>query len=322
MKTILITNKYGYEPKEIIRSVIGDGFYAVFLEENTKECLMEKMPEADYVLASGRVRIDGDVLEKADRLRMVQRTGSGLDSLDLEELKKRSIPVYVNSGINSRSVAEYTLLMILGCLRRVPMIDRNTKNGVWKKQEQGVHTRELYGKTVGLIGFGNIGKKVAQMLIPFGTKTIYYCRERKDKKTESEYQVTYSNLDKLLEESDIISVHCPLNDETKGMLGKHEFGLMKKDAILINTARGQIVDMDSLTESLKEGRLAFAGIDVYDTEPVRKDSGILQLDNVMLSPHIAGVTYESFFNMMESAIRNIRCFDSGSIDEIKQYRVV
>ena len=132
MSTILITNNYKEEALIIVKRIIGNEFQVMFLPENTRDCLLSLANQADYILASGRIRIDSEVIESATRLKMIQRTGAGLDSLDLEAIKKHNIPLYVNSGLNSQSVAEYTLLLMLGCLRRIPLIDENTKNGIWK----------------------------------------------------------------------------------------------------------------------------------------------------------------------------------------------
>ena len=322
MKQILITNKYVGLPRRIIEGIIDDNFEAVFLENNTKECLIDSVENADYILASGRLIIDQCVLEKSKCLKMIQRTGSGLDSINLDDLRNRQIPLYVNHGLNSESVAEYTLLLMLGCLRRLPVIDKNTKNGIWKKQEQGVETKELYGKTVGLIGFGSIGRKVANMLQPFCTNTLYYSRNRADEETENRLNVKYSNFSELLACSDIISIHCPLTPETVHMIDEDAFKIMKNGVIIINTSRGGVLDPNALALALGDQRVAFAGIDVYENEPITIDNPLKNLENIILSPHIAGVTKESFERMMMSAISNIRMFDEGKLEEIEDYRVV
>ncbi|MBO4909062.1 MAG: 2-hydroxyacid dehydrogenase [Lachnospiraceae bacterium] len=322
MKTLLISNKYTGISKSLIEMAVGRSLKTIFLEENSRECLLKEIENADYLLASGRLEIDGEVLDRATKLKMIQRTGTGVDSLDLEAIKKRGIHLYVNSGLNSESVAEHTLLLMLGCLRRITEIDHNTRTGMWDKQNQGIKTRELYGKTVGLIGFGNIGKKVANMLIPFRTKTLYFSRKRSDAETEERYNVTFSDLDSLLKNSDIISIHCPLTDTTNGLIDEYAFDLMKDGVIIINTSRGAIISQDSLINALRQNKISYAGIDVYEKEPIVADNPIMEFGNVIMSPHIAGITKESFERMITDAIRNIKYFDEGEYEKICDYRII
>ena len=152
MKRILLTNHYSGTPLDIVKSTLPENFCFAMLEEPTAECLAQSIAHADYILAGGRVRIDENALHHATRLKMIQRSGVGLDSIDLEALRRRGIPLYVNRGVNAQSVAEHALLLMLACLRRLTEIHANTVAGVWKKQEQGVRTFELHGKTVGLVG--------------------------------------------------------------------------------------------------------------------------------------------------------------------------
>ena len=143
MKKVLLTNKYTGRPLEIVREETPEGFEICFLSEQTPEALRSEASAADYILAGGRLPITREVLEKAGQLKMIQRSGVGLDSLDLEAIREKRIPLYVNRGVNAESVAEHALLLILASLRRLPEIDRNTRNGIWKKQEQGIRTGEL-----------------------------------------------------------------------------------------------------------------------------------------------------------------------------------
>lgn len=319
MKTILLTNHYPSGPYEIVKRELPEGFNLIMLEENSQECLEQMVGQADYILASGRVKINQTVLDKADRLKMIQRTGVGLDSLDLEGIRERNIPLYVNQGVNAQSVAEHTLLLMLACLRKLTSIHRNTVNGVWKKQAQGVQTYELKGKTVGLVGMGNIAKMVVRLLSGFGVKVLYYDAYRLSLEEEEKLGVSYCSFQTLLEESDIVSLHCPLTERTRGFMDANAFCAMKNGAVLINTARGGLVDMEALIEALKSGKLAFAGLDVFDMEPLPIGHPIMKLENVILTPHIGGITRDSFRQMMHDAMRNIEAFENGELDEIKQY---
>ena len=138
-----------------------------FLSEQSQNALLNEVENIDYILAGGRLKITREVLDRAVNLKMIQRSGVGLDSLDLDAIKEKGIPLYVNQGVNAESVAEHAILLMLACLRRLPSINRNTKNGIWNKQAQGVQTSELKGKTVGIIGMGNIAQTLVSLLKPF-----------------------------------------------------------------------------------------------------------------------------------------------------------
>ena len=297
-------------------------FRIEMLTEPTAECFAKSVVDADYILAGGRVRIDDAILDNAKQLRMIQRSGVGLDSIDLDSLRRHNIPLYVNQGINSQSVAEHALLLMLASLRRLPIIHRNTVAGVWKKQEQGVQTSELHGKTVGLIGMGNIARKLSVMLKAFGVRILYYDPFRLDAKMEQELMVEFKEFADVVSESDIVSLHCPLTDADKGMMNAETIAKMKPGAILINTARGGLVDAKALYVALADGRLSFAGIDVHESEPIPADYPLKSLPNVILTPHIAGITSDSFRNMMAEAMRNITLFDQGKLSEIEHCRYI
>lgn len=320
MKTILITNKYTGFPLEILLDEIPTGFEAMFLREQTDEALLLQAREADYILAGGRLRVTREVLDNAPRLKMIQRSGVGLDALDLDALREKGIPLYVNQGVNAESVAEHALLLMLACLRRLNVIDRNTKNGAWNKQAQGVQTHELHGKTVGLVGMGNIARTLVGLLRPFGVQVLYYDLFRRPETYERENGLQFVSLDELFTRADIVSLHCALTDETRNMVDARRVATMKDGAIIVNTARGPIVNAADLAAALRSGKLGFAGIDVHDPEPFPADYPLRDIENVILTPHIAGVTYESFRSMMHDAMRNISLFEKGRLDEITQYR--
>ena len=248
---------------------------------------------------------------------MIQRTGVGTEMLDVEEIKKRGIPVYVNAGVNARSVAEHTLTLILALLKRLPQINTQTHSGVWKKQQQGVTTHELFGKTVGLVGMGNIGHLVAAMLQPFGAKVLYTDVFRQEEDTENNLGLTYcDSFEALLPQCDILSFHCPLTKENTEMLNKRTLTLMKQGAIVINTARGKLINPDDLYEALKSGHLASAALDTHYEEPFKEGYRLTELDNVILTPHIGGLSHEAFESMIYGAMQNIEAFEAGRLNEI------
>ena len=320
MHTILLTNKYTGIPLSIVKREVPQEFALRFLTEQTLDALLREVSDADYILAGGRLKITREVLDNAARLKMIQRSGVGLDALDLEAIKEKGLPLYVNQGVNAESVAEHALLLILACLRKLPTVNRNTKNGVWKKQEQGIQTAELKGKTVGIVGMGNIGKTLVGLLKPFHVKILYYNLFQLPSEYEQENNMRFVELDELLENSDIVTIHCALTDETRHLLNRDTLRKMKDGAILINTARGEIVDSAALADALKCGKLTFAALDVHEQEPILEDYPLKYIDNVILTPHIGGVTADSFKCMMRDAFRNIECFAQGRLEEIKPYR--
>lgn len=323
MKKILHTARYTGIPCEILKSVIPDGFTVETLDELSYECLLRQVANADYFLVSGRLPIDEGLLSAAKQLKMIQRTGVGTEMLDVEAIKSHGIPVYVNAGVNAQSVAEHTLTLMLAALKRLPQINTQTHNGVWKKQQVGVTTHELKGKTVGLVGMGNIGRLVAAMLHPFGAKVIYTDVFRQKEEVETNLGLTYcDNFEALLPQCDILSFHCPLTKENTEMLNSKTFSVMKHGAIVVNTARGKLINPDDLYDALQSGHLSAAALDTHYEEPIKEGYKLAELDNVILTPHIGGLSYEAFHQMMADAVDNIVAFEEGHLDEIESKRIL
>lgn len=320
MKKILHTAKYSGIPLDILQASCPEGFSVKTLDEATHEQLVKEAIDADYLLVSGRLSIDETVLEVASRLKMIQRTGVGTEMLDIDAIKAHGIPVYVNAGVNAQSVAEHTLTLILACLKRLPQINQQTHQGIWKKQQLGVTTRELKGKTVALVGMGNIGRLVAQMLQGFGTNIIYNDVVRQPSETEQRLGLSYyDSFEAMLPEADILSFHCPLTPENIEILNNRTLGMMKHGVIVVNTARGKLINSDDLYASLKVGHLS-AALDTHYEEPIKEGYKLAELDNVILTPHIGGLSYEAFQSMMNSAMSNIAAYDRGEIDAISKAR--
>lgn len=308
---------------EILQNACPEGFTVKTLDEASHEQLVKEAVDADYFLVSGRLPIDQIVLDNAPHLKMIQRTGVGTEMLDTEEIKKRGIPVYVNAGVNARSVAEHTLTLLLACLKRLPQVNRQTHEGVWKKQQTGVTTRELHGKTVALVGMGNIGRLVAQMLQPFGAKVIYTDVFRQSDEVETRLNLTYfDHFEAMLPEADILSFHCPLTKENTDMLNQKTLALMKKGAIVVNTARGKLINPDVLYEAVKSGQIWAAALDTHYEEPLKEGYKLAELENVILTPHIGGLSYEAFASMMVGAMENIEAFENGKLPEIEGKRIL
>lgn len=323
MPKILHTARYTGEPWEILKSVVPSGFTVETLDELNKECLLRQCVDADYLLVSGRLPIDEDVLNATKRLKMIQRTGVGTEMLDLEAIKKHEIPVYVNRGVNARSVAEHTITLMLCCLKNIPQIDRNVKQGIWKKQQTGVTCHELYGRTVGLVGMGAIGCQVANYLNAFGAKLLYTDLYRFSEEQENSLSLNYvESFEDLLPHVDILSFHCPLTKDNQEILNDATIGKMKDGSIVVNTARGKLINEDALYEALINGKIRSAALDVHYEEPIKGISRFAEMDNVILTPHIAGLSYETFQAMMAGAVENIVLFEDNKFESIKNKLLV
>jgi phosphoglycerate dehydrogenase-like enzyme len=321
MSTILLTNFYEEDAVRIAEGVCPEGFELVFLADATRQELLHKVALADYFLAGGRSKIDDELLAQAPRLKMVQRSGVGLDSLDLEALKKRNIPLYVNAGVNARSVAEHTLMLMLAVLRKVCVADAALREGKWQKHFLGLQTAELHGKAVGLVGVGQIGRYVAGLLSAFGAEVYYFDPMRLSSEEEQLFGLQYLSFEELLAEVDIVSLHCPLLLQTKGMMGAAQFALMKKGSFVVNTSRGGLIDEQSLVEALSSRHLAGAGLDVFQREPMDLEAAVLRCENAVLTPHIGGVTVDSIRAMMAMGFENIQAFEQGRLADIADKKI-
>lgn len=316
--TILLTNHYEGKPLKILENAVGGRFNLLILDRAVQEELYEKIPLADYLLVSGRLSIDERLIRSAKRLRMIQRTGVGLDNLDLAFIKSCGIPLYVNAGVNAISVAEHALMLMLSTIKKSYLVNCQMRQGIWKKQETGLSTHELTGKTVGLIGMGSIGKLVAKLLSGFDVRILYYDRVRLEPELEGQLRVTFAEFYDVLERADIISLHASYDPKSGYLIAENEFNHMKQGSVLINTARGKLVKEEALIEALRTGKLSACGIDTFETEPPSGLSPLTAYNQALLSPHIAGVSYEAFSRMMGQAIDNISLFHAGDLEAIKE----
>lgn len=252
-------------------------------------------------------------IASAANLKLIQKIGVGVNTINIEAARQRNIPVCNMPGTNSRAVAEMTLLLMLSTLRLQPRLDRLCRTGQWVPDAATREAlQEIGGKTVGLVGFGDIPRMLAPMLEAMGARIIYTSRSAKDAPYE---HVPFA---RLLEISDIISLHVPLTPETTHMIGAEQISAMKQGAILINTARGGLVDEAALYSALTSGHLKAAGLDVFDPEPASAANPLFQLDQVVPAPHAAWLTNETFDRSLDVALANtLAVMDGGSL----QHRV-
>jgi D-3-phosphoglycerate dehydrogenase / 2-oxoglutarate reductase len=246
-----------------------------------------------------------EILSAANKLRFIQKLGAGVDRIDLKVCAERGIAVARLAGGNAIPVAEHTLLLILATLRRLPSIDRRTRAGEWLKEESRGINRQLHGKRVGLVGLGAIGKELAKLLKGFEVDIVYYDPVPPSAETEQKLGVHRAGLDELLETSDVVSLHLPLMPATANLISKEKIARMKLGAVLINSARGGLVDEAALAAALSEGRLFGAGIDAFAKEPPGR-SPLFALDQTVVTPHFAGATIDNFSSVIERAAQNAR----------------
>ena len=259
----------------------------------------------DGLLCTITDRIDLEVLERAPGLKIIANNGVGFDHIDIAEATRRAIPVTNTPGVLTVSTADLAFALILATARRLIEGDRMTRAGKFKFWAP-LHFlgQDVGGKTLGIVGFGRIGRAVARRAGGFDMKVIYYSATRLEKDEEDRLGVRFAPLDELLKESDFVSLHAPLRAETHHMIGEKELALMKNSASLINTARGPIVDERSLVEALKQGTIRAAGLDVYENEP-SLSPGLAELDNVVLLPHSGSATVETRTRMAVMAAENL-----------------
>lgn len=252
--------------------------------------------------------ITAEMIASAEKLRLIQKIGVGVNTIDLEAAKTRGIAVCNMPGTNSRAVAEMTLLLMLASLRRSAALDRATRAGLGWSLPADLQYRlgELHGRTVGLVGYGAVPRLLAPILTAMGARLLYTAT-----KPRKEAQAEWRELGALLAESDIVSLHAPLTPLTERMISAQTLQMMKPGAILVNTARGELVDQSALAEALASGRLAAAGIDVFAEEPVPASDPLLTLDNVVVAPHMAWLTRETLERSIAVAVENCRRLQAG-----------
>jgi phosphoglycerate dehydrogenase-like enzyme len=251
--------------------------------------------------------VTSEVMDAAPRLRLIQKIGVGVNTIDLAAAVARSIAVCNLPGSNAPAVAEMTLLLMLACLRRLPLLDAATRAGRGWALDAAAQDEwgELGGRTVGLVGFGAIPRLLTPILLAFGCRVIHTCRTASG-------EPAWRTLPALLAESDIVSLHVPLTDATAGLIDAAALARMRPGAILVNTARGGLVDQNALVEALESGRLGAAGLDVFAHEPVGpEEARLLGLDRVVACPHVAWLTSGTWERSLNRAVENCRRLASG-----------
>lgn len=285
----------------------GHEFVCYDTKTTKAEELAERSKGSGIVMIANNPYPDS-VIEQTDDLKMISVAFTGIDHIAVEKCREKGIMICNAAGYSDQTVAELIIGFAVAGLRNVAKANETVRKG---GTSEGIGGREISGRTVGIIGLGRIGLKTAKLFQAFDAKVIAYNRSQSEEAVEA--GIEYRPLEKVLAESDIISLNLPLNNETRGFIGRNQLGLMKKDAVFINCARGPIVDNEALAEVLCSGQLGFACIDVFDMEPpIPKDYPLLHAPNTLLTPHQAFISEESMKRRAKIVFDNVYAFLDGN----------
>jgi phosphoglycerate dehydrogenase-like enzyme len=291
---------------DVARELAPSGFDLVVARANTPE-FTAALADAEYLVGLGEVKMDDGFYRTAKKLRLVQLLSAGYDRVDIEAARRAGIPVCNNGGANAIAVAEHAILLMLAVCRRLTWLHEMVKSGRWRGNDvASVRLYELHSRTVGIVGLGNIGKKVARLAQGFGMAVQYFDIARLSEDAADSLGVKFRLFNELLRTSDIVSLHVPLSPSTRHMMGAAQLRLMKPTAYLINTCRGPVVDEPALYEALTSGVIAGAGLDVFDQEPPPANNLLFGLDNVILTPHYAGPTWDNQIARFRNGFDNVQ----------------
>ena len=310
MSKVLLINGQGQPVADTFAALAPAGFETAWIPNTLSDAeKIEHLRDVEFAVLHPAA-LSGAVMRAVPSLRLIQLLAAGYEKVDMPVAAERGLPVATNGGANAWAVAEHTLALILALYKRLLPCDRAVRAGEWRKAANGFNTFELAGKTVGVIGAGNIGRKVARRAKAFETEILYFdaCSVPE---IEKELGARKVSLEELVATADVITLHAPLLKETRGLIGTREFAAMKPGTILINTSRAELVDEQALIDALREKKIAGAGIDVYYQEPVRPDHPLLSLDNVVLTPHTAGHAFEGWARRCKFAWENIQRVSRG-----------
>lgn len=309
-ETIVVLDPLNEKSAARLRALLPPGMALTHGTARGDAHLKEIIAEADYAIA-GQVGVSGDVLRAARRLKLLHKWGVGVDNLDLAAARERGIRVARTTGSNAVPVAEFTIGLIIATLRNQAYGHAELKQGAWRGGRLPQDSYQLSGKTVGIVGFGAIGKTVARLLAGFRCPILYHQRTRADASEESALNARYATLPELLAQSDVVCLHCPLTPETTGLIDNAALAAMKRSAVLINVARGGVVVEDDLVAALRAHTIHAAAMDVFATEPLPPDSPLLALDNLMVTPHLAAIAADNFEPTVRQMFANIQRIARG-----------
>ena len=271
----------------------------------SEEEIAEQVRDADFLVLYRSGRVPDQVVRRARQLKLIQTLGQGTDHIPVRLASELGIPVANSGGANAVAVAEHTVLLMLATLKRLLPSVEALRQGKFSRDMDRRYFHQLYEKTVGIVGFGNIGRRVAKLVHDFDANIIFFDKAEIPQSIIADFQARRVSLEELLSRADVVTLHVPLLESTSGMIGWEQLTMMKPSAILINTSRGRVVDEAALIRALREKNIAGAGIDVFEQEPPSRDNLLLHMDNVVATPHIGGAAWENWVPRVKSTWENL-----------------
>jgi len=308
-RIVLMDN--GLSDMDVARALCPAGFELV-IEKPEGPAFTNACAEAEYLVGFGHRGINDAFYRGAPKLRLLQLLSAGYDTVDIEAARGAGVPVCNNGGANATAVSEHAIMLMMAVCRRLVWQHQSVVAGRWRGNaptQAGIF--EMRGKVLGIVGLGTIGKKVARLANAFGMSVLYFDVKRLTEAEEDALDVRFRLLGEVLRECDILSLHVPLNASTQGMIGAQELAAMKPSAIIVNTSRGPVIDEKAMTAALSANKLFGAGLDVFDEEPTPPDNPLLKLDNVVLTAHLAGPTWESNVTRLRNGFDNVQRMARG-----------
>ncbi len=297
---VLVTSKHLVpEARQMLERA---GAQLSFMDEPINEdTLIEQLSVGvfDAVLLRGNKPFTSRVLSAAKGLKLIAKNGAGVDSVDLDEASQRGIAVAVAAGANADAVAEHSIAMMLALIRDLHTLNAKMRQGGWEGTSW--LGRDFRGSVVGIVGYGSIGRGTARMARALGAQVIVFTRNGR---AADDFEVE-KDFEKFLKRLDILSLHCPLTAQTRGLIGRKEIAMLKPGALIVNTARGAVIDEAALIDALSDGHLGGAGLDTFQVEPISADNPLLKMDHVILTPHVAGVTHSAAQRVATMTAQNI-----------------
>lgn len=306
MEKVLVIGPFNESMKSALAQSFDDRFS---LEYITSREEYGRIADADYIILR-TLDLNADDIAAMKKVKLIQRWGAGYDTVDIKAAAEKRIPVAITYGINATPVAEMTLALTLAVYRNLVPMTKGIQDGKWERETYAKTSYTINGKTVGIVGIGNIGRKVAALFRAFGAKVMYYDLFRLNAEREKELDLTYSELDDLWGKCDIISLHAPATPETAGIVNAAALNKMRDGAVLINTAREELVNMEALAAALRSGKLLGAGLDAVEEETM-KALPFLGLGNVVLSAHLGGNTADNAVHMARRCADQVAVVSAG-----------
>ncbi len=318
MRKIVAAGIYNNKAVELFKKLCPEGYTLNFVGVPEQNVLIEEIKDADYLFLRGRVELSNELLGSARKLKLMQKWGAGYDQYDMKQIGSYNIPFMNCAGINAVQVSEMTVALLLALYRRILPLNRDLSRGIWSKEVYLPQCHTIRGKCIGIIGIGNIGRAVARLMRGFGAEVQYYDAHRLPPDTEEGEGLRYVDQETLFRTSDVITLHVPLVPETKYLVNRETMKMMKKNAVIINAARGGVVNEADLYEALTEGTIAGAALDVLEQEESPASAAgnpLFSLDNTVITPHMGASTDEVLQAMVERCYENVTGVEEGRIRE-------